>query len=318
MHKLFTLILSFICLLSLAVIPAWAAPGDLVIRLEEPKTPTNLNDFEISFVALDILNQEISVQCLKKSSSDADFSVFDSTTLTAGGNSDSCHITSSVFNNNDTYQLKVIATTATDTASDLATIQYNTVGPDTPSEYQKEKVSSCQYKISFKTGNDSGRTVKVEVYRSENTTFTADSGTRVETITIGSNEFKSINNDIPDCNKTYYYAVRAFDSAGNGSGLIGDSEITVIGGTTTTTTVSTASPTSAIPVTEPTGIVLGEEEGQTGESAESSPESTEMVTPTPEVLGERTNRLLLNLGLIVLGIMLIYAVVKTLKKKKQG
>src|SRR3989344_5821594 len=98
MRKLFSLILSLICLVSV-VGQAQAAAGDLVIRLEEPKSPTNLNDFEISFVALDILDRVINVNCLKKASSEADFSSFDSKVLTSGGNTDSCHVTSSVFNN---------------------------------------------------------------------------------------------------------------------------------------------------------------------------------------------------------------------------
>lgn len=305
MRKIFLTLISLVCFLFVAS-PAMAVTN-LSIRLAEPKSPTNLNDFEIGFVALDLLNREVTVQCQKKSSTDADFVSFDSAiTLTAGGNTDACHITSAVFSHNDTYQIKVIATAGADTASDQVEIKYNTVGPDTPSEYNKEKISACTYKISFKTGNDSGRTSKVEVYRSESTSFTADSGTRVETVSAGSNEAKSVNNDIPDCNKTYYYAVRAFDTAGNGSGIVGDQEIVTVA---TTTTGTPASPTTgAFPLSSPTGNVLGEETIADTQAEASNVPSVSPAESAAQVLGAKNN-LPLTLGLGALFLVILGYVV---------
>src|SRR6185369_9485240 len=93
--------------------------------------------------------------------------------------------------------------------------------------YSKDKITACEYKIHFRSADDAGKTVKVEVYRSENKSFSADAGSRVGTVATGSNTDNDFTQSVPDCNKVYYYAVRAFDSGGNGSGVTGDSETVV-------------------------------------------------------------------------------------------
>src|SRR3972149_5083052 len=217
-----------------------AAAGDVSVDIETPKTPTRHNSLTINFVTLDIQGRAITVKCYKKGPSDGGFTQFGADlAISAGGNTDNCDVTGSLMNQTGTYQFYVIARAGGDTAtSQTVSVDYNTDGPSTPTDYSKSLANSCQYKIHFKTADD-GQTTKVEIYRSESTTFTADGGTRVATITIGPNTEHDAYLDKPDCNKDYYFVIRAFDSAGNGSGLVGDSLVTVTAAGTTEAGTST-------------------------------------------------------------------------------
>lgn len=221
------------------------------VRLEEPKSPTDQNTFNLTYVALDTDNNPVTVTCWKKGPSDGSYSQFGSSTTlpTNGGGSDNCPVDSSVINAQGTYSFYVIANGV---QSNTVSVDYDTNGPGTPSNYSKDHPTSCEYKISFQTANDNGETVQVNLYRSENTSFTADGGSKVQTMNIGSNTSATFTDTIPDCSKTYYYALRAFDNAGNGSGVIGDSETHVTTSTTTTNGTTAAGTTTtevgAIPV----------------------------------------------------------------------
>ena len=268
----------------------WAAATDVSVRIATPQTPTRRASLEINFVALDIQGRAMTARCYKKEPSDGGFSQFGvDINLSAGGNSANCQVGSDIFDSEGTYQFYVTATAGSDTAtSQTVSVDRNTSGPGTPTDYQKSLASSCQYKIHFKTADDAGQTVKVELYRSDSSSgFVADSSTRVESIGVGSNEAKDVFNTKPDCDKEYFYALRAFDSAGNGSGLVGDSLIS--GMTTTTVGVSPSTTVGAIALTGPaTGSILGETEA----AAEPSPEvegETLSAENLPEVLGESSN-----------------------------
>lgn len=270
-----------------------AYASSLSVRIEAPKTPTNQNTFKINFVAMDILGGTIDVKCLKKAPGDGSFSEFGSTiNLSAGGNTANCEVTSSIIPSEGTYEFKVEATAGSITeTSPAVSVEYKSSAPGTPGNYGKQQQGSCQYKISFKTADDGGKTSRVEIYRSDQTSFTADSSTRVGTVFIGSNQDGSYTDTVPDCGKTYYYVIRAFDGAGNGSGVTGDSVTKVII-TSTTTSQTSSAPTSggAIPVTSSTisgsGEILGETETTTdsgtvlGEDATSSPTITDDQTQT--------------------------------------
>ncbi len=235
------------------------------VRFEQPKTPTNQNNFNLIFVTLDTdATKTVDVVCKKKGPSEGGFTQFASTTTTSGGNTGNCQVNSSIVNTEGTYTFRVEAT-GSSFASDEVSVEYKTTGPGTPTFYSKEKILSCTYRIKFKTADDSGKTVQVRLYRSDATAFDASSANQVDSILIGSNSEGQFENTVPDCNKEYFYGVRAFDSAGNGSGVIGD---TVSITTTTTTTTAGIAPTGttggAIPVGEGQGQVLGEET-KTGE-----------------------------------------------------
>lgn len=147
---------------------------------------------------------------------------------------------------NGTYQFYTVAQAGADQAtSNTIAIDYNTSGPGTPVNYSKSKTGACEYTIRFKTADDSGKTNKVELYRSENTSFGIDPSNRVQSVTIGSNQEGTFVNGLPDCNKNYYYALRAYDTFGNGSGTTGDSVVKITEVVTSTTTTTTTSGSSS-------------------------------------------------------------------------
>lgn len=275
----------------------YAAVPVLSIRLQQPKTPTNISDLKIAVVTLDRSEEErnITVKCYKKGPSDGDFDQFGSDmVLIPGGNSVTCDTNSSIMNTNGTYEFYAKALAGGDEAnSPIVSVEYNTSGPGTPVNYGKTRVNVCDYKISFRTADDAGKTVKVEVYRSENTSFDLNNGSRVDTIMIGSSTDGQSITTPPECSKEYYFAVRAFDSYGNGSGAVGDSVIKTT--TTTTTTSSTTGGTSGVSGTSggalasgSSGNVLGRQtdvnEGSDSAEGEVKGDATPSATPTADVV----------------------------------
>jgi|GEM_PF-5913502 len=324
----------FLALVLYTLLTQNALAGSLSVRLSEPKSPTRFNTFDLNFVALDLDNKPITVDCYYKKGSGV-YAHFDTTkNLTAGGNVGSCRVTSSQINEDGkTYYFYVTASNGTETInSEIVSVDFNTQGPGTPTNYSKDKTGTCQYKIKFKTADDGGKTTKVEVYRSKETNFGLDSGTRVATISIGSNtEYTYTDNLAAECEKDWHYAVRAFDNYGNGSGWVGDTIITVITTTTTTTTTTggEAAPTSgAIPVanvtlpaaeTTETPEVLGEKT-TTGEAESVQKEEKKTVKSLGEVLGEtvkkesKSKAIFVGLGIVLLAII-GYAIYKKNKSK---
>ena len=283
MRKLLTLIRGLFVSLVFAG-QVFAAIPNLSARIEQPKSPTNINELDITVVTLDRQGRAITVKCFKKGPSDGGYAQFGSDiAVTAGGNSVNCETNGGIVNSEGTYLFYAEAYADSETATTTTvSVDYKTSGPGTPTNYSKEKPTDCTYKIKFRTADDSGKTVKVRIYRSENTSFSLDAGTLITTVIIGSNTDGEYTDTIAPCNKTYYYAIRAFDSAENGSGVVGDSEVHTTTTTTTTTTASGA-PQGAV-AAGTAGNVLGEEEEATGTGevmGEGSP-SAEKTYPPPQ------------------------------------
>lgn len=284
--------------------------SNLSVQIQQPKTPTNQNTFDITFVALDIQNRAIIAKCFKKGPSDSSFTQFGSDiSLIAGGNTDVCQVNSSVVSSEGAYNFYVTATAGSDsfTSSTVTLDHKNSSGPDTPGNYSKEQTSSCNYTIKFKTAND-GKTSKVRIYRSTEKSFTAGSSTEVGTINIGPNLEGSFANIVPDCGKTYYFAIRAFDDLGNGSGTTGDSFTTTIIDEGTTQTTTTEGGQGAIPVSSSSvGEILGEQSATSAGVVLGEQESTSEASPK-EVLQASTgifSKKNMLYGTFILGIVLL-------------
>jgi len=275
-------------ILSIVMLFAFTANADAVttVRLEKPQTPTNKNTFDLTFVTLDtVLTSTITGQCYKKGPSDTDYTAFGSGfSFANGGNSGKCAVTSSIMNESGPYSFMVKATGSSSTTSNVISVDFNTsTSPGTPTNYSKQKTDNCTYKISFKSANDDNKTVKVVLYRSEDNKFNLDSGTQANQVNIGSNTDGSMTSfSSSNCDKERFFALRAFDVYGNGSGTIGDKNIetTVTGETTTTAAPVIVAETvvtdeNTIGVNEERGVVEGE--NQVNENA------------TEDVLGEKTN-----------------------------
>ena len=304
------------------IFPAQSFATNISVRLSQPKSPTNQNNFKLTFVALDLNNNPLTVKCFKKFESDVDFSQFDTTKdLAAGGNTGTCDVTSSIINNTGTYSFYVSATNGTDTVNSLTSVvDYNTSGPGTPNSYSKEKINSCDYRIKFKTADDGGKTVKVELFRSDTKTISIDSGGRVVTLSIGSNQEGQIVNSVPDCQKEYFYVLRAVDASDNVSGIVGDGYTKIITETSTTTATQTTTTTpgalltDSSQVTQPGDVTTPGSDSEDEATADGTPEEI-TVSPSPEVLGSQTSTSKLYKWLIIPLLLIAgYFIMRSYKK----
>lgn len=284
--------LFFFIILAIFLIPVSVLAATFSVRIGQPKTPTNQDNFKLTFVALDIQTsgRNITVKCFKKGPSDGGYSQFDGDKiLIEGGNTDYCNVTSSILNSNGTYSFYVTAEVPSEPilTSTTVFVDYNNSGPSTPISYSKERLNDCDYKIKFKTANDS-KTSKVELYRSDSPSISIDSGHLVTTQNIGPNTEGSFTNSVPTCGKEYYFAIRAVDNSDNVSGITGDSFTKVIieGSTTTTgtTTQQALLAQGGSQVTEETPTEVAET------AITPSSEATSTESGTPEVLGAQKSR----------------------------
>lgn len=202
-----------------------ASAATLSVKLETPDAIVSDPNFKIGFVALDMLGRSVSVECYTVSAG-----LFETHALATGGGSGDCQMNATVLPVDGSYEMYVKAI-ATDTVSETVesnhvSVVLDSVFPGTPLNYDRND-GSCQNVITFTTANDGGKTVKVELYRSAATTFTADSSTKVAELAIGSNLAGNFTLPAPGCSNDVYYALRAVAAGGNGSGFVGDKDVNV-------------------------------------------------------------------------------------------
>ncbi|NLD25526.1 LPXTG cell wall anchor domain-containing protein, partial [Candidatus Dojkabacteria bacterium] len=219
------------------------------IRLEQPKTGITDREFEITYVALSIPAQPLTIQC--KYSTDENTWVDFDTPKTA--NSDSCRVNETVITGSGTYYFKVVAST-TGGGADSQVVSVDIIGDPLPvTEYSKSK-GTCTYTLKFKS-----TTSKVQIYRSDNQkSFYADDTTLITNppLSVTPNVLTTYtDSSITDCAKEYFYAIRSVDDYNNVSTLVTDNIVTI---------VRTPAPVNPTPapvevVQEPEGEVAGEE-----------------------------------------------------------
>ena len=312
--QLFAIVATSTLILVAGATQTYAA--SLFIRIEEPESPVRKVDFNINFVALDQQGRSITVKCYKKSPSDGMFIQFSSDmNLKSGGDSGKCLVNSSLLDPQGTYQFKTIAIAGGDAVeSNSVSVNYSNQRPEKPSSYSRSNISGCENKIAFRTAND-GLTQKVEVYRSDVVEFTMQPSTRVATLSIGPNQESSYTDFVPDCNKTYYYVIRAIDGQGNASDPIGDKAVIITTSSSSTSTLATGFAGN--------NLGTGAQTVASGESQVTAPAEGENPTPqeevvqkeetTPGVLGSVTEKLFTtkNLGLLAalaIAILVGYAI----------
>ncbi|HCC67597.1 TPA: hypothetical protein DEP90_00030, partial [Patescibacteria group bacterium] len=243
------------------------------IRLEQPKTGVTDREFEITYVALSIPMQPLTIQC-KYSTDGATFIDFD-TPKTAY--SDSCKVDESIITSSGTYYFKAVASTSGGGAeSEEVTVKISDA-PSTVTEYSKTE-GTCTYTLKFKS-----TTSKVQIFRSDKQPFTADDSTLLTkpSLSVTPNVLTTYTDTLPTCDKEYYYAIRAVDEFNNVSTMVTDDIITIIPGTTTTTvTVNGETETGQIAGEETTA----EPDGTGGNGEE------EMEEEEGDVAGEETTK----------------------------
>jgi len=205
-----------------------ALDSDIKVRIMQPATPTNKSSFNVGFVALDLNNNSITVECYK----DAEVTPF----ATFIANTGNCPVTVSA-SGTYTFFVKAKSTSGEQKSADV-TVVVDLEKPAPVIDYSK-----AGNVIKFKTPND-GKTKKVEIHRSTTSKYTANESTRVHTMDVLPNTEYSWTDTTAEAGKTYYYALRTVDALGNVSTIVSDPEVvevpTVSTPTTTTTTTSTA------------------------------------------------------------------------------
>ena len=226
-------VLMMLLMLGLGLLMAKPVQALTSVRLAQPYNSsaeldqdaiTNQDEFRIDFVILNTDGASLTAQCQQQEDGGAWTNIDTVYTAKAGGNSGYCEAKD--LANSSQYAFRVLTSDGEESQS--VKVGLETDRPKKPVSYEKHEISSCKYEIKFKTADD-GRTSKVEVYRSDdNVSFTAKASSRIKTITIGSDEKHSFETTRPDCDKDYYYAIRAFDQYGNASDLVGDREVKTV------------------------------------------------------------------------------------------
>lgn len=128
------------------------------------------------------------------------------------------------------YNFYAIAKTDEQTITSLTvSTTLDQSAPSAPTEYSKERINSTTYKLSWKNPFDEDFS-KVYIYRSKETSFTADVSTRIGEAGGARDEKMTFNDGSVESNVDYYYALRAIDRAGNASGVVTDAPGTVTAG----------------------------------------------------------------------------------------
>ena len=172
-------------------------------------------------------------------------------------NSGSCKVDSSVVTGNGTYKfyVEVTAKGGEKEKSKTVTVNIDLSKPQAVKEYSKTE-EACSYTLSFKSS-----TPKVQIFRSDNqVSFFANASTLITKphLTVIPNSTSTyIDNDLSDCTKTYYYAIRSIDDYNNVSTLITDDIVTTVTAISPTTT-TTSTPTTLTAITTDSGEVEGE------------------------------------------------------------
>jgi hypothetical protein len=207
-----------------------------VVRIEEPEDTVN-GEFDITFVAMDIEGRSMTAECYFNRVGEG-FVKFDSMPISTGGSSQ-CEVTTSELTKNGNYDfyVKVKPSPGSSVDSEEVSVNFDGDKPDQPKYIEKDKKSDCKYKIDLKTA-DNGQTSYVEIYRDSDKEMDLNSGNLIKTHTMGPNEIYEFEDEFygSDCGKTQYYAVIAFDSAGNASDPRAEEVVTKVTVTTTETT----------------------------------------------------------------------------------
>ena len=265
LNKIFKSLLISVFALFLFAGSSFAATS---VRLQSPSANTNNTSLSLTFVAQTTSKNDIDVLCYKQGPSDGSLVAVGSLIhLSNPGNTNTCNV--NLDEGNGTYQFKVTATATgsdpTENAeSSVVSTNYNNSKPGTPQYIGKDKISACVNRIKFQTADDGGKTVKVEIYRADKTSFDVNDGSKLGTVTVGSNQYREYDDTLSSCDTVFYYALRAFDIYGNASDVVGDSNVTF-----NVTNPTTVTQQGAIPVggNGGNGSVLGTETGSNGSNS---------------------------------------------------
>lgn len=203
--------------------------------------------------------------------------------------------------------------------SSTVTTTFDRSAPGQVTDYSKAKKDELNYEIRWRNPSDSDYQ-RVHIYRSREKSFTADTGTKVGEAFGAPGEYMKLENgSLEDKNAEYFYAIIAFDRAGNHSGIVTDAPGEVVPGEVlgTETELGTGGPLTydseivTLPEEEEEAETKEGEEGQLGggistEAGEVMGDQTEKTSKTPYFLA--------GLGALV---VLTFSYFKFIKRNKR-
>lgn len=234
---------------ALVLAPA-AKAANLSIWIADLPEYTKEEHLKISYSAVQKESQPIEVRCYLEKDGGFGWRQFDDLKTTVSG---SCDTDNADFENDGEYRFKAVASSGGETVeSNVSSVKLDRDGIDAPRDYGKSRESSTSYKIHWRAPDDEEFSF-VRVYASKDRDFTADGGT-------SRGDYHSSKDQIMDQvvagfdeNVEYFFALQAFDKAGNGSSLVGD------GPSVTTVTVE------GTPVAGETVLAGGTSAGSSGQ-----------------------------------------------------
>lgn len=197
-----------------------------VVHITQLPEYTTTNGFKLSYSALSDDPTTISAQF----SVQKDGGIWNTFGAPLPGANGQIQVTDTQMPSDGKYCFKVEITSA----SNGTCTTYDSKAPANPYNFRKEQVGVTTLRIRWTNPSDTDYDVTY-IYRGEQPDFSADEAHKIGGLGGTFNENMSYNDTGLDlANKTYYYAIRAFDKAGNGSGLIGDNMTTTVLGAKTT------------------------------------------------------------------------------------
>ncbi|HKM19976.1 MAG TPA: VWA domain-containing protein [Candidatus Dojkabacteria bacterium] len=284
-----------------------AEDSDIKVRIMQPATPTNKSSFNVGFVALDLKNNPITVECYK------DAVLFETLPNVNTGNCPA------KVDASGTYTFYVIAkSTSGEQKSADVTVVVDLEKPSPVIDYSK-----AGNVLKFKTAND-GKTKKVEIHRSTTPKYTANESTRIHTMDVLPNTEYSWTDTTAETGKTYYYALRTVDAVGNVSTIVSDPEVKIVPptttgtGTTATVTTPTEGEVAGQTDTKKEGEVAGEADDLV-EGEEKDVEKKEETKEDTKADLKETGKKILNKWYIwVVAILVLGGVAFYVKKQKSN
>jgi hypothetical protein len=163
------------------------------------------------------------------------------------------------------YKYYVVASTVSgmEKKSDSVEVTVNLYKPQSIVNYSKTGNT-----LNFITAND-GLTTKVQIFRSEDVSFTANAGTLVHTMNVVPNAEYTWTDSSAESGKVYYYALRAVDDLGNVSPIVSDEKVVTVlakEGTTQTTQGQTLTTALEVQGEESVAGVTSESEAEVDSS----------------------------------------------------
>jgi len=265
---------------------------------------TNSDNFELSFSALS--NDPISAQFYFRKEGGS-YSSFGSP---VSGSSGQIQVDNGQVGEQIKYYFKVEINGGT--AVDETSVIYDVSGPSPVSDYWREEIAPGQFRLHWKNPHDDDFS-RVFIYRSESSDFDASGSTKRAEVG-GAKEQEMTWDDFGlDPSKTYFYALRAVDHAGNGSGLVSDVSDTI----EETITTSAQGEVSILPRSE--GSVLGDEDTSMVNDGDEGTDSEKMLDTTMldgEVAGAKGDTAK-NIVYVVIFIVFGFYLLRLVFKKKE-